>query len=232
MSCGQNGLEDTRGQDLPTAETCWDLLRPSETCWDLPPPSSSTLNSVLLSFPFPFRVSSSPRPNPLPSLPLSLSPLSSPSELERIIGQGGFGKVYACRKTSDAGRIPNNKGTWYAIKKLEKDFILKSKTGVESVFVELSSVRDLVHQNICNCHYGFLSVDAVYIVLDIALGGDLRYALKNSTVTDPKSKLKVFDENRMKFYLSQVLDALDYCHEKSILHRDIKPENMLVVTNG
>ena len=22
VSCGQNGLEDTRGQDLPTAETC------------------------------------------------------------------------------------------------------------------------------------------------------------------------------------------------------------------
>jgi len=153
-------------------------------------------------------------------------------ELERIIGQGGFGKVYACRKMSDLGPIPNNKGEWFAIKKLEKDFILKSKTGVESVFTELNSVRDLIHLNICNCHYGFLSEDAVYIVLDIAFGGDLRYALKNSGKKDAKTKLKVFDEYRMKFYLSQVIEGLDYCHSKSILHRDIKPENMLIVTNG
>jgi serine/threonine protein kinase len=152
-------------------------------------------------------------------------------ELERIIGQGGFGKVYACRKTSDMGKL-QDKGTWYAIKKLEKDFILKSKTGVESVFTELNSVRDLLHINICNCHYGFLSDDAVYIVLDIAFGGDLRYALKNSGNKDSKTKLKVFDEPRTKFYLIQVLDALDYCHSKGILHRDIKPENMLIVTNG
>jgi len=100
-------------------------------------------------------------------------------ELERIIGQGGFGKVYACRKKSDAGKL-SDKDEWYAIKKLEKDFILKSKTGVESVFTELNSVRDLIHKNICCCQYGFLSDDAVYIVLDIAFGGDLRYALKNS----------------------------------------------------
>ena len=72
----------------------------------------------------------------------------------------------------------------------------------------------------------------MYIVLDIAFGGDLRYALKNSGKKDSKTKLKVFDEDRMKFYISQVLDALDYCHSKSIMHRDIKPENMLIVTNG
>ena len=88
------------------------------------------------------------------------------------------------------------------------------------------------YPQICNAHYGFLSPDAVYIVLDIAFGGDLRYALKHSGAKDPKTKLKVFDEPRMKFYLAQVLDALDYCHSKSILHRDIKPENMLIVSNG
>mmetsp|Transcript_20477 Transcript_20477/g.42703 ORF Transcript_20477/g.42703 Transcript_20477/m.42703 type:complete len:365 (-) Transcript_20477:26-1120(-) len=152
-------------------------------------------------------------------------------ELERIIGQGGFGKVYACRKKSALGKL-DDKDSWYAIKKLEKDFILKSRTGVESVFTELSSVRDLQHKNICNCHYGFLSEDAVYIVLDIAFGGDLRYALKTSTLKDKQTKLKIFDEARAKFYILQVLDALDYCHTNNILHRDIKPENMLIVTNG
>lgn len=152
-------------------------------------------------------------------------------ELERIIGQGGFGKVYACRKKSDKGKL-NDKEQWYAIKKLEKDFILKSKTGVDSVFTELNSVRDLIHKNICCCQYGFLSDDAVYIVLDIAFGGDLRYALKQSKLKNATTKLKCFDEDRSKFYLAQLLDALDYCHQCQVLHRDIKPENMLIVTNG
>lgn len=67
---------------------------------------------------------------------------------------------------------------------------------------------------------------------DIAFGGDLRYALKTSTLKDKQTKLKIFDEGRAKFYILQVLDALDYCHTNNILHRDIKPENMLIVTNG
>ena len=75
---------------------------------------------------------------------------------------------------------------------------------MESVFTELASVRDLLHGNICNCQYGFLADDAVYIVLDIAFGGDLRYALKHSNSCDPVSKLKTFDEKRAMFYLCQV----------------------------
>ena len=33
---------------------------------------------------------------------------------------------------------------------------------------------------------------------------------------------------KIKFYLYQILQALDYCHSKGIVHRDVKPMNMIV----
>ena len=29
-------------------------------------------------------------------------------------------------------------------------------------------------------------------------------------------------------YITQLADALQYCHEKKVIHRDIKPENLLL----
>ena len=35
-------------------------------------------------------------------------------------------------------------------------------------------------------------------------------------------------EDAGRFFFTQLLDALDYMHRRSIVHRDIKPENILV----
>lgn len=41
-----------------------------------------------------------------------------------------------------------------------------------------------------------------------------------------------FSEDMAKFFISEVISALEYLHENSIVYRDLKPENLLMDTEG
>jgi casein kinase II subunit alpha len=32
----------------------------------------------------------------------------------------------------------------------------------------------------------------------------------------------------VRYYISELLKALDYCHSKGIMHRDVKPHNVMI----
>jgi len=58
----------------------------------------------------------------------------------------------------------------------------------------------------------------IYIVLELATGGEL---------FDYVATTGKFAERIARFYFKQILDGLDYCHQKGVTHRDLKPENVL-----
>ncbi|OTF84231.1 hypothetical protein BLA29_012404, partial [Euroglyphus maynei] len=52
--------------------------------------------------------------------------------------------------------------------------------------------------------------------------------MKGGELQDYIGEHEYLTENETKFFMKQILDALAYMHEKSIIHLDLKPENILL----
>ena len=61
------------------------------------------------------------------------------------------------------------------------------------------------------------------MVTEFMQGGELFFHLRKSYK---------FPEKRAKFYIAELVLALEYLHGNSIVYRDLKPENILVDIEG
>jgi len=68
-------------------------------------------------------------------------------------------------------------------------------------------------------HYAFQTPDNLYMILDFCSGGDLAFHL---------NKRQIFDENDARFYIAEVILAIEYIHTLNVIYRDLKPENILI----
>lgn len=46
--------------------------------------------------------------------------------------------------------------------------------------------------------------------------------------TDFRSLYPKFQDYDVRYYIYELLKALDYCHSKGIMHRDVKPHNVMI----
>ncbi|XP_060040995.1 aurora kinase A isoform X1 [Erinaceus europaeus] len=135
-------------------------------------------------------------------------------EIGRPLGKGKFGNVYLAREKQSKFIL--------ALKVLFKAQL--EKAGVEHQLrreVEIQS--HLRHPNILRLYGYFHDATRVYLILEYApLGAVYRELQKQSK----------FDEQRTATYITELADALSYCHSKRVIHRDIKPENLLLGSAG
>lgn len=134
--------------------------------------------------------------------------------VHRIIGRGGFGEVYGCRK-ADTGKM-------YAMKCLDKKRI-KLKQG-ETLALNERIMLSMVNNPFIVCMtYAFQTPDKLCFVLDLMNGGDLHYHL---------SQHGVFSEDDVRFYASEIILGLEHMHDRKICYRDLKPANILLDEHG
>ncbi|CAJ0917980.1 unnamed protein product [Ranitomeya imitator] len=131
--------------------------------------------------------------------------------LKALIGRGSFSRVI--RVEHKASKQP------YAIKMIET----KYREGREVCESELSVLRRVRHTNIIQLIEVFETQERVYMVMELATGGELfdRIIAKGS-----------FTERDATHVLQMVLEGVKYLHTLGITHRDLKPENLLYYHPG
>lgn len=75
------------------------------------------------------------------------------------------------------------------------------------------------HPGVVRLHYTFKDDTSLYFVLDLAINGELLALIK---------KHGSFDVDSAKRYAAQLIDTVDFMHERGVIHRDLKPENILL----
>ncbi|XP_060605267.1 beta-adrenergic receptor kinase 2-like isoform X3 [Ruditapes philippinarum] len=152
------------------------------------------------------------------NLELNIQLTMNDFSVHRIIGRGGFGEVYGCRK-ADTGKM-------YAMKCLDKKRI-KMKGGEtlalnERIMLSLVSTGEGSPFIVCMT-YAFQTPEKLCFILDLMNGGDLHYHL---------SQHGVFLEKEVRFYAAEVILGLEHMHSRFVVYRDLKPANILLDENG
>ncbi|KAI0054116.1 Pkinase-domain-containing protein [Auriscalpium vulgare] len=135
-----------------------------------------------------------------------------------LIGAGSFGKVYL-------GMDAEN-GLLMAVKQVEVPSGASDErrnTMVDALEREIELLKDLEHEHIVQYLYSSSDDEFFNIFLEYVPGGSVTALLRN---------YGAFEEQLVRNFVRQILDGLNYVHERGIVHRDIKGANILVDNKG
>lgn len=133
------------------------------------------------------------------------------------IGRGSYSRVYLGQDIITGENL--------AIKKI--DLGIASKEQRERLTEEIKLILTLDHPNLVKTYDVITPLSSedegyVYIIMEYCGGGDFEKFLTNV-------KLK---ENKVRYYMYQLMQALQYLRGKNILHRDLKPANLLLSSDN
>ncbi|KAL6518798.1 hypothetical protein OROHE_017551 [Orobanche hederae] len=114
--------------------------------------------------------------------------------------------------------------TLFAMKVMDKE-ALASRKKILRAQTEREILQSLDHPFLPTLYTHFETEKFSFLVMEFCPGGDL-HALRQ------KQPGKFFPEHAARFYLAEVLLALEYLHMLGIIYRDLKPENVLVREDG
>ena len=133
--------------------------------------------------------------------------------IEKKIYQGGMGIVYICTNI------------YSGITCVLKHPLLNGQNDrlkVDKLEVEAEILRELSHPNIVKYIESFGEDNLFYLIIEYIRGSDMGILFNNNPTTEPM----------VRHYCGQLLDVLEYLHNRNIVHRDIKPSNIILTGNA
>ncbi|CAK8991636.1 Calcium/calmodulin-dependent protein kinase type 1 (CaM kinase I) (CaM-KI) (CaM kinase I alpha) (CaMKI-alpha) [Durusdinium trenchii] len=130
------------------------------------------------------------------------------------LGQGAFASVYVC--------IDKDSGEESAVKTINKA-AFKSESDYAATMNEIKILEGLDHPNVINLKGWIEGETKIYVVTDLAKGGEL---------FDRIVQKEFYSERDAAIVVQKVAEALLYLHENGIVHRDLKPENILLMDDS
>ncbi len=135
------------------------------------------------------------------------------------LNHGSFGMVFLAKDTSN--------GDLVAIKCLSKASAAKDcpAVDIDENSVELACHGRIGHHpNIVNILHSFETKAHIYLVLEYCSMGDLYEAIRLNRGP--------LETNKVRDFMLQLVDAVEFMHAKGLYHRDIKPENIFLAQDG
>ena len=137
-------------------------------------------------------------------------------ETIKIIGRGAFGEVRLCRSKVQKEQL-------YAVKILVK----KEMTKKDQV-AHVRSERDVMRAGTDNpwvvkLHFSFHDAEHLFLVMEFMPGGDMMTLLQREDT---------LSTDVTRFYVAEMVMAIDSIHKMGYTHRDIKPDNWMFDKSG
>ena len=131
-------------------------------------------------------------------------------DLLKLVGEGAFGKVIMVRNRLDR--------QLYAMKVISKK-LLRKKNNVTYMKSERDILTKIDHPFLVRLCFAFQSEKKLFLVMDFLSGGELFFHLK---------RRGLIMEHEVRFYLGEMVLAIEFLHSQGVIHRDLKPENVLL----
>ncbi|KAI8100028.1 kinase-like domain-containing protein [Halteromyces radiatus] len=136
-------------------------------------------------------------------------------DIIKLLGRGAYGKVMLCRHIES--------GQLYAMKVLKKASLMVHTKNAEHTKAERQILEEVRNPFIVQLMYAFQTNDRLYLILEYAPGGELFTHMATEYM---------FSEDVARFYLAELVLALEHIHSLGIVYRDLKPENCLLDAEG
>ena len=134
----------------------------------------------------------------------------------KLLGRGSFGEVILVRLKSTK--------KVYAMKILDKK-ILKMKKQQNHTKTERDLMVKINSPFIVNIKSAFQDDTNLYLVSEFMQGGDMFFHMHDGQIV-------IFSHDKTRFYMLELVLALESLHKNNMVYRDLKPENILLDSKG